>query len=52
MLREAINEINRRLDDDEFLASQPDAVIDEHRRQLAEMKSEYEAIDRVLRKLG
>lgn len=52
MLREAITEVTRRLADDDFLRSHPPAIIDEHRRQLVEMKSEYEAIDRVLRKLG
>jgi len=52
MLREAITEVTRRLEDDEFIASQPVTIIAEHRRQLAEMKTEYEAIDRVLRKLG
>ncbi len=52
MLREAITEVTRRLADKEFLQSHPPAVIAEHRRQLVEMKSEYEAIDRVLRKLG
>jgi bifunctional DNase/RNase len=52
MLRQAINEITRRLADDEFLSSQSPGVIAEHRRQLGEMKSEYDAIDRVLRKLG
>jgi hypothetical protein len=52
MLRHAINEITRRLADDEFLSSQSPGVIAEHRRQLGEMKNEYDAIDRVLRKLG
>ncbi len=52
MLREAITEVTRRLADDEFLESHPPAIIDEHHRQLVEMKTEYEAIDRVLRKLG
>jgi len=52
MLRQAITEVTRRLADEDFLGSQPSAIIAEHRRQLVEMKSEYEAIDRVLRKLG
>lgn len=52
MLRQAMSEITRRLEDDEFLADQPESVIAEHRRQLNEMKTEYEAIDRVLKKLG
>ena len=52
MLRHAISEITRRLADDEFLSGQSPGVIAEHRRQLGEMKSEYDAIDRVLRKLG
>ena len=52
MLRQAIGEITRRLEDDEFMATQPSSVVAEHRRQRGEMKTEYEAIDRVLRKLG
>jgi len=52
MLRQAITEVTRRLADGDFLRKQSPAVIAEHRRQLVEMKSEYEAIDRVLRKLG
>lgn len=52
MLRQAITEVTRRLADEDFLHNHPPAVIAEHRRQLVEMKSEYEAIDRVLRKLG
>jgi valyl-tRNA synthetase len=52
MLRQAISEVTRRLADDEFISSQPADVVAEHRRQLGEMKNEYDAIDRVLRKLG
>jgi bifunctional DNase/RNase len=52
MLREGITELTRRLNDDEFIQEAPAPVLEEYRRQLEEMKSEYEAIDRVLKKLG
>ena len=52
VLREMIDEISRRLQDEEFLSSAPPTLVQDHRRQLAEMKTEYEAIDRVLKKLG
>ena len=52
MLRQRIAELSRRLDDDSFVHQAPKAVLDEYRRQLAEMKVEYDAIDRVLKKLG
>jgi hypothetical protein len=52
MLREGITELTRRLNDDEFIQEAPAPVLEEYHRQLEEMKSEYEAIDRVLKKLG
>jgi len=52
MLREKITEFTERLEDEEFIAGAPDQLIQQLRRQLDEMKSEHEAIDRVLQKLG
>lgn len=52
MLREGIDELTKRLNDEEFLESVPAPVLNEYRRQLDDMKNEYEAIDRVLKKLG
>ncbi len=52
MLAEKMEELSDRLTDQEFLADASDEVIDEQRRHLNEMESEYEAIDRVLKKLG
>lgn len=52
MLAEKIEEISDRLADTNFLAVAPEPVIEEHRRQLEEMRAEYEAIDRVLKKLS
>ncbi|OQB85899.1 MAG: hypothetical protein BWX88_01516 [Planctomycetes bacterium ADurb.Bin126] len=52
VLDQMIQEIDRRLQDDEFLDNAPPAIIQEHRRQIEEMRREHEAIDRVLRKLG
>ncbi len=52
MLAEAIAEISERLTDEDFLAQASQSIVQDHRRQLAEMKREFEAIDRVLKKLG
>jgi len=52
MLRQRIGEVTDRLNDPGFVQQAPKPVLEEYRRQLAEMKSEYEAIDRVLKKLG
>lgn len=52
MLAEKIEEVMHRLGDESFLAVAPEAVVDEHRRHLEEMQSEYDAIDRVLKKLS
>ena len=52
MLVERIREVATRLDDQSFLAEAPKEVVESARRQLGEWKTEYEAIDRVLKKLG
>jgi len=52
MLGEQISLLSERLNDDDFLAQMPQEVIDRHRQQLEEMRNEYDAIQRVLRKLG
>jgi len=52
MLVERIREVATRLDDESFLAEAPKEVVESARRQLGEWKTEYEAIDRVLKKLG
>ena len=59
MLRQRLEELSRRieelaarLEDKEFLAETPATDVQEHRRRLREMKAEFEAIDRVLKKLG
>jgi len=51
VLTEKIAELAGRLSDDEFLAETPPAIVQEHRHQLDDLKSEYEAIERVLKKL-
>jgi len=52
MLGEQISVLSERLNDDTFLSQMPQDVIDRHRQQLEEMRNEYDAIQRVLRKLG
>ena len=52
LLGEQIAILTERLNDDDFLAQMPQGVIDRHRQQLEEMRNEYDAIQRVLRKLG
>jgi hypothetical protein len=52
MLRQGIQELNRRLDDESFVNGAPANVLAEYRRKLQEMKDEFGAIDNVLRKLG
>ena len=52
MLAERIAEFSQRLADEDFLSDAPEEVVENARRQLEEMKAEYDAIDRVLRKLG
>ena len=52
LLGEQISILSERLNDDDFLAQMPQDVIDRQRQQLEEMRNEYDAIQRVLRKLG
>jgi len=52
MLKERCDELSDRLADKNFLSHASDTVVAEHRRQLSEMQNEYEAIRRVLSKLG
>ncbi len=52
VLRENMDEINKRLSNKSFLAQAEPEVIKQHRKQLEEMDSEYQAISRVLKKLG
>ncbi len=50
-LRAKISEVSHRLSDETFLAKAPEPLIAEHRRQLDEMQTEHDAIERVLNKL-
>ncbi len=52
LLGDQIAVLSERLNDDDFLAQMPEDVVDRHRQQLDEMRNEYDAIIRVLRKLG
>ena len=52
MLREGIQELARRLNDEDFVRQAPEPVLEEYRRHLDQMKNEHDAIDRVLKKLG
>jgi bifunctional DNase/RNase len=52
LLSDQIAILTERLNDDNFLAQMPQEVIERHRQQLEEMRNEYDAIQRVLRKLG
>jgi|ETNmetMinimDraft_15_1059895.scaffolds.fasta_scaffold66068_1 hypothetical protein len=52
VLGDRIAEFNQRLGDKGFLAQAPDEVVSEHRRQLRDMQTEYEAIEGVLKKWG
>jgi hypothetical protein len=51
-LAQKIEEISSRLADKEFLAAAPKAIVAKARRQLEQMKTEYEAIERVLKMWG
>jgi len=51
VLAEKITQLSGQLSDEGFLAEAGDQTVQEHRRQLQEMKSEYEAIDRVLKNI-
>lgn len=52
LLYDKIAESTARLEDEEFLAEAPEEYADQLRRQIDEMKQEYEAIETVLKKLG
>ena len=52
MLDDRMTEISDRLEDETFLATASEEVVEEHRRSLGEMQSEYDAIDGVLKKLS
>lgn len=52
MLAERIEEFSCRLSEEEFLVEAPQEIIETAMTQLDEMKAEYDAIDRVLKKLG
>jgi len=52
MLSERMADCTKNLTDEHFLAEAPPDVIEGVRRQLDEMQTEYDAIERVLRKLG
>jgi bifunctional DNase/RNase len=52
MLAEKIGDVEERLADDDFLANASTEEIENHRRLLEQMQHEYDAIDRVLKKLG
>jgi bifunctional DNase/RNase len=52
MLAEQIEAVESMLEDPDFLAEATEATIEGHRRQLAKMREEHEAIDAILKKLG
>ncbi len=52
VLESKIGELSERLADETFLAGAPDGLLNQAQRKLEDMKSEYEAINRVLKKLG
>ncbi len=52
VLRQSMEEINKRLNNEAFLAQAGTEVVEDVRKQLEEITSEYEAIDHVLKKLG
>jgi len=50
-LREGIEEVKARLADEQFLSHAPAEVLEEYRHRLKEMQAQYDAIERVLKKL-
>ncbi|MFP4106400.1 MAG: bifunctional nuclease domain-containing protein [Phycisphaerae bacterium] len=52
MLSQRMGEYEDRLSDQEFLSQAPEELIAEHRRQVQEMQTEYDAIQEVLDKFG
>jgi hypothetical protein len=51
MLQEHIAELTEQLGDDDYTAQAPESILDEQRRQLADMRNEFEQLTRILRKL-
>ncbi len=51
-LAKQIRQFSEHLNDPDFLDSLPEEVAEKHRQQLADMSREYEAIDRILKKLN
>ena len=52
VLREKIEQVDGLLANEEFVADAPEAAIEEHRRHLADLRREYDAIEQVLKKYG
>ena len=52
VLRDGISVLSERLADATFIAVEPNESVQEMRQHLREMESEYEAIDRILKKLS
>jgi hypothetical protein len=52
MLRRGIDELSSILDDEEFLDGAPDEMVAQQHQRLEEMRAEYEAIRKVLDKMG
>ena len=52
LLAVKISELVERLGDSDFLEHTPEPILEKVRYQLDQMKTEYEAIDRVLKMLG
>ena len=52
VLGEKIEQVGGLLANEEFVADAPEAVIEEHRRHLADLQREYDAIEQVLGKYG
>ena len=52
MLQDHIAEITEQLGDDDYTSQTPEGILDDQRRQLAEMRQEHEQLTRILKKLG
>jgi uncharacterized protein len=52
VLSDRIEQFSELLGNEEFLDEAPEEIVSEHRRQLAEMNREYDAIEMILKKLG
>lgn len=51
MLGERITDIQQQLEDEQFTSETPAEVVDEARRELKERQAEYDAIERILKKI-